>query len=152
MTAIAGTSSTHKRAPRPPLPHDRSPADRGDERRVVHEQAETRHPRLAPFALVELHHVERPEHAPRAPDARGDDRGHAAEMRTHVVERPLAVHRRAPPTGRRAACGLSMHASGPEIDGEPDAVAVEHVVAVRARERDAVVGRDEGAVLEPARG
>ena len=142
---IAGTSSDPQRNACPPPPqHDRA-ADREEQRRVVRDQTEPRHPSLPVLTRVERHHVERPEEAPRPADAREHDHGHARRV-------VLDVRR-----GRDGGSALDTcdWSPGGRVAGarlpsvqKPDRRAVVHRIAVRAGQREAVVRRDERRVVE----
>ena len=115
----------------------------GERRRVEHEQADARRPFLAVLAGVVAHHVERPVEVPLTSDARDDHDRQPGEVTSDVVEPAVPVRRRR----------LRLVAAGEPAGARPDlpqadAFAVIGVVAIRARQRDAVVRRHERRVVE----
>ena len=109
----AARSSTHSTARRRRCHSTTAPPTANEQRRVVRRSAEARHPSLAVFAGVELHHVERPEEAPGAADRAPRPRSAPATCRAHVVERPAA-------DTRSATCDWSPGAADVEAAGAVD--------------------------------
>ena len=155
MSALAerdddgGHQQHPQRRPLAPFPEQNGSGDRRHERRVVDGEAEPRHPRLAPLALVEVHHVEGPEEAPRPSDARRGHHRRPAHVIARVVDRPAAVHLRdlaLVTRWRRQVDATSGHVerrqtgTGAVVDG----------IAVRTRERETVVRREEHGLVEAA--